>query len=151
MKHIHKVAVLGAGTMGARIAAHFANAGVPSFLFDIVPPDADVPARNKIAAAGLAEIAEATGARGIRSNPLANFHGVYAVPYFGNFGGELVAQNKRASNCLCAAMAILVVVQVRPADSSAAAAEQDHSRKEFRAAILLHTDVSRAIEQGGFH
>ena len=29
MKRIHKVAVLGAGTMGARIAAHFANAGVP--------------------------------------------------------------------------------------------------------------------------
>jgi 3-hydroxyacyl-CoA dehydrogenase len=53
MKHIHKVAVLGAGTMGARIAAHFANAGVLSYLFDIVPPDADVPARNKIAAAGL--------------------------------------------------------------------------------------------------
>jgi len=53
MKQIHKVAVLGAGTMGARIAAHFANAGVPSFLLDIVAPDADVPARNKIAAAGL--------------------------------------------------------------------------------------------------
>jgi 3-hydroxyacyl-CoA dehydrogenase len=53
MKHIHKVAVLGAGTMGARIAAHFANAGVPSYLFDIVPPDADGPARNKIAATGL--------------------------------------------------------------------------------------------------
>jgi len=53
MKPIHKVAVLGAGTMGARIAAHFANAGVPSYLFDIVPPDADAPARNKIAAAGL--------------------------------------------------------------------------------------------------
>jgi 3-hydroxyacyl-CoA dehydrogenase len=53
MKRIHKVAILGAGTMGARIAAHFANAGVPSYLLDIVPPDADVPARNKIAAAGL--------------------------------------------------------------------------------------------------
>ena len=53
MKAIHKVAVLGAGTMGARIAAHFANAGVPSYLFDIVPPNADAPARNKIAAAGL--------------------------------------------------------------------------------------------------
>jgi 3-hydroxyacyl-CoA dehydrogenase len=53
MKPIHKVAVLGAGTMGARIAAHFANAGVPSYLFDIVPADADGPARNKIAAAGL--------------------------------------------------------------------------------------------------
>jgi 3-hydroxyacyl-CoA dehydrogenase len=53
MKHIHKVAVLGAGTMGARIAAQFANAGVPSYLLDIVPPDADGAARNKIAAAGL--------------------------------------------------------------------------------------------------
>ncbi len=55
MKRIHKVAILGAGTMGARIAAHFANAGVPSYLLDIVPPDAPPsgPARNKIAAAGL--------------------------------------------------------------------------------------------------
>ncbi len=53
MKRIHKIAVLGAGTMGARIAAHFANAGIPSYLLDIVPPDADAPARNKIAAAGL--------------------------------------------------------------------------------------------------
>jgi 3-hydroxyacyl-CoA dehydrogenase len=57
MKRINKVAVLGAGTMGARIAAHFANAGVPSYLLDIVPadvpPGAGAAARNKIAAAGL--------------------------------------------------------------------------------------------------
>jgi 3-hydroxyacyl-CoA dehydrogenase len=57
MKRINKVAVLGAGTMGARIAAHFANAGVPSYLLDIVPADAPAGAgavaRNKIAAAGL--------------------------------------------------------------------------------------------------
>src|ERR1700723_3249638 len=53
MRRINKVAILGAGTMGARIAAHFANAGVPSYLLDIVLPDADSPARNKIAAAGL--------------------------------------------------------------------------------------------------
>src|SRR5271156_4863855 len=53
MKRINKVAILGAGTMGARIAAHFGNAGVPSYLLDIVPPNADAPARNKIAAAGL--------------------------------------------------------------------------------------------------
>jgi 3-hydroxyacyl-CoA dehydrogenase len=53
MKRITRVAILGAGTMGARIAAHFANAGVPSFLLDIVPPDADAPARNRIAAGGL--------------------------------------------------------------------------------------------------
>ncbi|HKH98028.1 MAG TPA: 3-hydroxyacyl-CoA dehydrogenase NAD-binding domain-containing protein [Candidatus Sulfotelmatobacter sp.] len=53
MKRINKVAVLGAGTMGARIAAHFANAGVPSYLFDIVPQGAEASARNKFAAAGL--------------------------------------------------------------------------------------------------
>jgi len=53
MKSIQKVAVLGAGTMGARIAAHFANAGVPSLLLDIVPPDVGASSRNKIAAAGL--------------------------------------------------------------------------------------------------
>jgi 3-hydroxyacyl-CoA dehydrogenase len=53
MKRIRKVAVLGAGTMGSRIAAQLANAGCPSYLFDIVPPDADGPARNKIAAIGL--------------------------------------------------------------------------------------------------
>ena len=53
MKRIDKVAVLGAGTMGARIAAHLANAGVPSFLLDIVVPDADGDARNHVAAAGL--------------------------------------------------------------------------------------------------
>ncbi len=53
MKRINRVAILGAGTMGARIAAHFASAGVPSYLLDIVPPDADAAARNKIAAAGL--------------------------------------------------------------------------------------------------
>src|ERR1700729_4133284 len=53
MKRIHKVAVLGAGTMGARIAAQSGNPGFPSYLFDMVPPDADGAPRNKIAAAGL--------------------------------------------------------------------------------------------------
>src|SRR5829696_9852503 len=32
---IRSVAILGAGTMGAQIAAHFANAGVPSLLLDL--------------------------------------------------------------------------------------------------------------------
>ena len=57
LKRIEKVAVLGAGTMGSRIAAHLANAGVRSYLLDIVPPDtpADAAAavRNRIAEAGL--------------------------------------------------------------------------------------------------
>jgi 3-hydroxyacyl-CoA dehydrogenase len=34
---IGRVAVLGAGTMGARIAAHIANAGLPVLLLDMVP------------------------------------------------------------------------------------------------------------------
>jgi 3-hydroxyacyl-CoA dehydrogenase len=34
---IRSAAVLGAGTMGAQIAAHFANAGVPSLLLDVTP------------------------------------------------------------------------------------------------------------------
>jgi 3-hydroxyacyl-CoA dehydrogenase len=53
MKSIHKVAVLGAGTMGARVAAHLANAGVPCFLLDMVPAGASGAGRNKIAAGGL--------------------------------------------------------------------------------------------------
>jgi len=36
---INKVAVLGSGVMGCGIAAHLANAGVPSLLLDIVPPE----------------------------------------------------------------------------------------------------------------
>lgn len=56
MKLIQKVAVLGAGTMGSRIAAHLANAGVATFLLDIVPPNlvpSDAKSRNQVAAAGL--------------------------------------------------------------------------------------------------
>ena len=37
MMRIEKAAVLGAGTMGAQIAAHLANAGVPTLLLDIRP------------------------------------------------------------------------------------------------------------------
>ena len=35
MNTLRRVAVLGAGTMGSRIAAHFANAGVPALLLDL--------------------------------------------------------------------------------------------------------------------
>lgn len=37
MLRIEKAAVLGAGTMGAQIAAHLSNAGIPTILLDIVP------------------------------------------------------------------------------------------------------------------
>src|SRR3982750_2907610 len=49
---IKKVAVLGSGVMGSRIACHFAGIGVPVLLLDIVPRDVPADAkpgqRNKI-------------------------------------------------------------------------------------------------------
>src|SRR5262245_17029123 len=50
---INEVTVLGAGVMGAAIAAHMANAGLRVRLLDIVAKDAGPGDRNKIAAAGL--------------------------------------------------------------------------------------------------
>jgi 3-hydroxyacyl-CoA dehydrogenase len=56
-RRIEKAAVLGAGTMGSRIAAHLANAGLPCILLDIVPPDwkpgAPAADRNRLVRAGL--------------------------------------------------------------------------------------------------
>ena len=51
---IRKVGVIGAGTMGAGIAAQVANAGVPVVLLDIVPPGANN--RNVIAEGALARL-----------------------------------------------------------------------------------------------
>ena len=51
---IRSVAVLGAGVMGAQIAAHFANAGVPALLLDLT---------DEAAAAGLKR------ARGLSPDP----------------------------------------------------------------------------------
>ena len=48
---IRRVAVLGAGTMGSRIAVHIANAGFPVLLLDVVSPGESV--RNRLAAQSL--------------------------------------------------------------------------------------------------
>ncbi|HYG10061.1 MAG TPA: 3-hydroxyacyl-CoA dehydrogenase NAD-binding domain-containing protein, partial [Pyrinomonadaceae bacterium] len=65
MLRIERAAVLGAGTMGAQIAAHLANAGIPVLLLDIAPreltPDEQAKGltldsravRNRIAQGGL--------------------------------------------------------------------------------------------------
>ncbi len=65
MIRIEKAAVLGAGTMGAGIAAHLANAGIPVLLLDIAPRELnteeqakglsldDKRVKNRIANAGL--------------------------------------------------------------------------------------------------
>jgi 3-hydroxyacyl-CoA dehydrogenase len=64
-RRIEKVAVLGAGTMGARIAAQLANAGIPCYLLDIAPTELNAAeakkglaldsaaVRNRIVLAGL--------------------------------------------------------------------------------------------------
>src|SRR4051794_4508099 len=51
MKPLRRVAVLGAGTMGSRIAAHLANSGFPVDLLDVVLPDQ--PKRNQAALQGV--------------------------------------------------------------------------------------------------
>ncbi|WP_217594866.1 3-hydroxyacyl-CoA dehydrogenase/enoyl-CoA hydratase family protein [Cohnella sp. GbtcB17] len=65
---IGKAAVVGSGVMGASIAAHLANAGIPSLLLDIVPDSlspeeeargltlADPAVRNRLAAGALARL-----------------------------------------------------------------------------------------------
>jgi 3-hydroxyacyl-CoA dehydrogenase len=85
-RRIEKAVVLGAGTMGSRIAAHFANAGLPCILLDIVPPNlpADAPSaeRNRIVRAGL------EAAR--KSKPAAFFTAALAEKIaIGNFEDDL--------------------------------------------------------------
>ncbi len=67
---IKKVAVLGSGVMGSRIACHFAGIGVQVLLLDIVPAEAreskDSKARNKIVNDSLAAA--------IKSNPSPVYH-----------------------------------------------------------------------------
>src|SRR5215212_3117061 len=67
---IKKVAVLGSGVMGSRIACHFAGIGVQVLLLDIVPKEAaentDKKARNKIVNDSLRAA--------IKSNPSPLYH-----------------------------------------------------------------------------
>ncbi len=56
MADIKRVAVLGSGVMGAAIAAHLANCGIPSLMLDIVPPNlADKDKDNKAKRNAIAE------------------------------------------------------------------------------------------------
>jgi len=57
MSQIQKAAVIGAGVMGAGIAAHIANAGVPVVLLDIVPDGAEN--RNVIAEGAVKKLLKA--------------------------------------------------------------------------------------------
>ena len=55
--NIQKAAVIGAGVMGASIAAHISNAGIPVYLLDIVP--ADAKNRNIIAETAIQKLLKA--------------------------------------------------------------------------------------------
>jgi len=48
MLKVEKAAVLGAGTMGAAIAAHLTNAGIPTLLLDIATKDEGETDKNKL-------------------------------------------------------------------------------------------------------
>ena len=61
---IRRAAVIGAGVMGAGIAAHLANAGIPVDLLDIVPEGADN--RNVIAGGALQKL--------LKTKPAAFMH-----------------------------------------------------------------------------
>jgi len=73
-RDIKKVAVIGAGVMGASIAAHVANAGVPVVLLDIVPTlrpgsgQSGVDNRNSIAEAAIAKLLKAEPAAFMHKN-----------------------------------------------------------------------------------
>lgn len=73
---IRKVGVIGAGVMGAAIAAHLANVGIPSLLLDIVPPgetkDRDVVARGGLDKALKAKPAAFYSKRGARLVTIGN-------------------------------------------------------------------------------
>ena len=78
---VRRAAVLGAGTMGSRIAAHLANAGIPSLLVDMLPKDSAEP-RNKLALTALDALA--------KSRPAAFFEpGLAAFITPGNFEDDL--------------------------------------------------------------
>lgn len=89
-RSIKKVAVLGSGVMGSRIACHFANIGVEVLLLDIVPKDAgsDKKSRNKIVDDALAFA--------LKSNPSPIYRKTFAKRIVtGNFDDNM----KDIANC----------------------------------------------------
>ena len=89
--HIKKVAVLGSGVMGSRIACHFANIGVPVLLLDIPSPDAK-PDDKKSVKDKLVNTALQTA---IKSNPSPVFtKDVVKLITTGNFDDDLSKINQ---------------------------------------------------------
>jgi 3-hydroxyacyl-CoA dehydrogenase len=80
---IRKVAVLGAGTMGAAIAAHCANAGLEVDLLDIAPDDDD---KNAVVEAGLERMQNARPAALMGDNVAGRIRVGNFEEHFGRVG-----------------------------------------------------------------
>jgi 3-hydroxyacyl-CoA dehydrogenase len=121
-KSIEKVVVLGAGTMGARIAAHVANAGVWCALLDIAPGElsadeqkrgltlASPEVRNRIVRAGLAAAVKAKPAafftRGLEKRIVTgNFEDDLKLCAEADWIIEVVAENLEIKRALLARVA----------------------------------------------
>ncbi|NTU60580.1 MAG: 3-hydroxyacyl-CoA dehydrogenase, partial [Deltaproteobacteria bacterium] len=78
MPPIKRAAILGAGAMGTAIAAHLANAGVPSLLLDMVPAEATDDERAKGLDAAHCAVRNRLALQGIdraaKSNPASFGH-----------------------------------------------------------------------------
>src|ERR1700688_3976301 len=121
-RSIEKVVVLGAGTMGARIAAHIANAGVWCALLDIAPAELtpeeqkrgltleNPDVRNRIVRAGLAAAVKARPAafftRGLENRIVAgNFEDDLKLCAEADWIIEVVAENLEIKRALLSRVA----------------------------------------------
>src|SRR5215813_10695969 len=91
---IKKAAVLGSGVMGAQIAAHLANAGVPCLLLDIVPkqllPQEEADGLTLESRAVRNRIAQAGFDQATKAKPAAFFSPeLSALVSVGNFEDDL--------------------------------------------------------------
>ena len=109
-KPIRRVAVLGAGVMGAGIAAHVANAGIPVLLLDIVPPNLDDKQRQSKAARD--GFASGSLQKLLKARPAAFFHSRNAaLVETGNFDDDLA----RVADCDLVLEAIVERLDVKRA------------------------------------
>jgi 3-hydroxyacyl-CoA dehydrogenase len=123
-KSIEKIVVLGAGTMGARIAAHIANAGVWCALLDIAPSEltaeeqkrgmtlASPDVRNRIVRAGLAAAVKAKPAafftRGLENRIITgNFEDDLKLCAEADWIIEVVAENLEIKRALLSRVAAI--------------------------------------------
>ncbi len=123
-RSIEKVVVLGAGTMGARIAAHIANAGVWCALLDIAPAEltaeeqkrgvtlASPEVRNRIVRAGLVAAVKAKPAaffkRGLEKRIVTgNFEDDLKLCAEADWIIEVVAENLEIKRALLSRVALI--------------------------------------------